>query len=273
MFARMWGKSRKVAPNDPKNNTHKSKSKFTGKVVPYTVNPLYNNVFNFEKRIKKMESIVNKNGMLLKIKGNINSNVKSDIRVVLAAVKQNGLALQYANKYKNYKRVVMEAVKQNGLAIEFASEDLQGDDDIVKEALKNEDVLYIDGLLENREFVLAAVKYKSYLLRDICIEMNDNHYTKDKEIVMAAVKQDGYIIVDTPFTNDPDVGLIAVQQKGNVLKRLNENLKNNKKIVLAAVKQNGLAIEFASNNLKQDKEIIETAIKQNGLAIYKTELW
>ena len=59
---------------------------------------------------------------------NIDWNNKN---VVLEAVKQNGLALQFASeKLQDDKNVVLEAVKQNGWALQFASEELRNDKDI-----------------------------------------------------------------------------------------------------------------------------------------------
>ena len=65
-------------------------------------------------------------------------------RFVLAAVKQNGLSLAYADdRYSwslsyNYRRdseVVLAAVKQNGLALSYAIEDLCKDREIVLAAV------------------------------------------------------------------------------------------------------------------------------------------
>lgn len=44
---------------------------------------------------------------------------------VMAAVKQDGIALQSVPDLKRDKDVVMAAVKQNGMALQFASDDLK----------------------------------------------------------------------------------------------------------------------------------------------------
>ncbi len=65
---------------------------------------------------------------------NIDWNNKN---VVLEAVKQNGLALQFASeKLQDDKNVVLEAVKQYGRALRFASENLRDDKDIVMTAVQ-----------------------------------------------------------------------------------------------------------------------------------------
>ena len=54
--------------------------------------------------------------------------MKNDKTVVCKAVKQNGLALQFASdKLKNDKTIVCKAVQQNGLALQFASVELKND--------------------------------------------------------------------------------------------------------------------------------------------------
>jgi len=54
--------------------------------------------------------------------------LKKDRRIVLEAVKQNGLALQYADEsLKRDKEVVIEAVKQNGSALKYVDQYVRGD--------------------------------------------------------------------------------------------------------------------------------------------------
>ena len=58
--------------------------------------------------------------------------LKADKEVVLAAVKQNGLALEYADKkLKADKEVVLAAVKQDADALRFADKKLRADKKIV----------------------------------------------------------------------------------------------------------------------------------------------
>ena len=52
----------------------------------------------------------------------------------MAAVKNNGSALQYASdELQADKEVVLMAVKQNGYAINYASEELKNDPEFMKE--------------------------------------------------------------------------------------------------------------------------------------------
>ena len=59
---------------------------------------------------------------------------------VMAAVQQNGEALEYALAFQNDIAVVMEAVQQNGMALKFASDDLKRDKEVVMAAVKQMDI-------------------------------------------------------------------------------------------------------------------------------------
>jgi predicted RNA-binding protein (virulence factor B family) len=62
---------------------------------------------------------------------------------------------------------------------------------------------------------------------------------KDREIVLAAVQQNGYVLeyADESFKKDKEVVLAAVQQNGNALKYADESLQNDPDI-LAIVNKN-----------------------------------
>ena len=83
----------------------------------------------------------NKDAMLRLVAGNgkylimVSKRLKKDKSIVLAAVAQNGLALEFAEEMKKDKEVVLAAVSQNGLALKFASECLQGDKEVVQVAV------------------------------------------------------------------------------------------------------------------------------------------
>ncbi len=63
----------------------------------------------------------------------------NDQEIVLAAVKQNGSALQYASKeLRHVPEIVMAAVKQNGCALQYASEELRHNLNIVKAAVQQD---------------------------------------------------------------------------------------------------------------------------------------
>ena len=59
------------------------------------------------------------------------------------------------------------------------------------------------------------------------------HLKKDKDVVLAAVKNEGYAI-----------------------KFADESFRNNREIIISAVQNDGSALEFAHENLKNDKEVV-----------------
>lgn len=130
-------------------------------------------------------SVVGKNGRALKRFPLWNTV----LRVVLAAVKQYGLALQYASPdLQNNEEVVNAAIEENGHAFQFASPRLQNDEDFVEEAI---------------EIDVRAFQHASFHLRDTLSIVADailhepesvfhasKRLKKDKLIVMAAIYMD-----------------------------------------------------------------------------------
>lgn len=71
---------------------------------------------------------VRQNGLALQY---ASETLRSSPAVVSVAVKENGLALQYATEaLRNFRNLVMIAVRQNGLALQYASPGLQSDPEI-----------------------------------------------------------------------------------------------------------------------------------------------
>jgi hypothetical protein len=86
---------------------------------------------------------------------------KSNRKIVMTALRSNGMALKYASRvFANDKTCVMTAVKQNGNAIKFASRSMTDDYEIMLEAVSQHGQLLeyaSNDLLNNYDIVLAAV--------------------------------------------------------------------------------------------------------------------
>jgi ribosomal protein L24E len=167
--------------------------------------------------------------------------LKADKKIVLAAVKQNGEALQHANeKFRADKEVILTAVKQAGQALQFANKKLKAD----------------------KKIVLTAVKQNGRALLDV-----NKKFRADKKIVLIAVKQDGQALqfANKKLKADKKIVLTAVKQNGRALQFANKKLKADKKIVLTAVKQSDSALQFANEKLKEDKEVVRAALKDEEL--------
>ena len=193
---------------------------------------------------------------------------KGDKDVVLAAVKQNGVALKFASEeLRQDKEVVMAAVKQEEWALKYASEDLKGDKEFMMAAVTQEGVALeyaSEELQGDKEVVLAAVTQNG-----VALEYASEDLQGDKEFMMAAVTQNGVALefASDELQSDKEVVLAAVTQNGEVLKFASEELQGDKEVVLAAITQEGWALEYASEDLKADKQFMLAAVNQNGYAL------
>ncbi len=198
----------------------------------------------------------------------IHESLKKDREIVLAAVKQEGLALKLVDEtLKKDREIVLIAVQQNGWALQYADETLKKDREIVLVAVQQNGwaLKYADETLKkDREIVLAAVQQDGWAL-----EYADESLKKDREIVLAAVQQDGYALqyADKSLKKDREIALAAIKQTGIALRYADESLKKDREIVLAAVQQDGWALEYADESLKKDREIVLAAVHQNGYAL------
>ena len=85
------------------------------------------------------ETITDKTEALVAVKyafsalEHVSDELKADKEVVMAAIENNGGALQFveSDELKADKEVVMAAVKNNGYALQFASDELKADPEIL----------------------------------------------------------------------------------------------------------------------------------------------
>eukprot|EP00971_Amphidinium_carterae_P143327 2839631-Amphidinium_carterae.1 len=125
------------------------------------------------------------------------------------------------------------------------------------------------GLLSTeRERALADVQRDGLNLIDV--RHVPVRYKADREIVLAAVKQNGSALkyLEEECKADRDIVLAAVQQKGCVLEDVAEECKADGAVVLAAVQQDGYALKYAAEECKRDREIVLAAVQNKGCALY-----
>ena len=195
-----------------------------------------------EKKRKKTQAILDeKNRILDRVKKDgwqLQYVSGKDKEIVLAAVKQNGEALQFGGGWDEDKDIVLAAVQQNCYALKYASRKLQKDKDIV----------------------LAAVKQSTGALA-----YADSGIWKDKDFVLEMVQKDGSTLssASEELQNDKEIVLTAVKQSGYALRSASDALKNDKEVVLAAVKQDGQTLQFASKKLQRNKEVRYAAGKSS----------
>jgi intracellular sulfur oxidation DsrE/DsrF family protein len=212
-----------------------------------------------------MISLLNHNGMLLSRLGDL----RNDPPIVMTAVMNNGLALQFASEpMRNDKSIVMAAVTNNGLALQFASEPMRNHDGVLIGALiNNTDALqYADKLKKNSKFILTLlldpsikISYLKHIPDDL--KRNIGFIKKLVDINGLALKY-----IDRVIKNNLSVVEIAVKQNGLALQFASDTLKDNESIVKDAVMNNGLALQFASKTMR-NHPIVMTAVMNNGLAL------
>lgn len=208
---------------------------------------------------------VRQNGCALQF---ASDGLRADREVVLAAVTQKGSALQLAlDSYRADRGFVLEAVGKNGRALRHVSGCLRDDREVVLAAVRQNGVALAcasDGLRADRAFVLEALRTNGMALQYV------KGATKDREFVLAAVRQNGlalWYVAGTALQEDKEVVLAAVSQNGSALQFVPAFLRGewgavlaDKGIVLAAVSQNpGEALQYASEELQADEEVKEAA--------------
>ena len=70
------------------------------------------------------------------------------------------------------------------------------------------------------------------------------------------------ILASPELKADKEVVLAAVRQNGYALSFASPTLQGDKNVVLAAIQQNGEAFQFASPELKADRVVVLAAVKK-----------
>ena len=183
-------------------------------------------------------SAVRIDGKVLQNAKSLNPDFEGDAEIVLAAVSQNGLALDYASDLlKNDRTIVLAAVQSDGMALLYASDFLRNDTSIFLAAVQSNGMALQFGPEEFediREIVLVALQNDGFSLQFL------KEYEIDREFAMTAVQENGSALEFAgPFINDRDVVLAAVQNDPSALEFADERFTEDETIFLAAVMGDG----------------------------------
>jgi len=199
----------------------------------------------------------------------IPDSLKKDQKFMLAAVKQNGYALQYASKdLQKDKEIVLAAVKQYGRTLEYASKDLQKDKEVVLAAVKKSGrgLCYASKeLKKDKEIVLAAIKQNGRALRYASEDLQNN-----KEIVLSAVKQNGWAldhvskelqkeILDLKDSSIYFQDMLSGREEKNLSRGFNKDKTNLAELILA--KGYGLSPNLVPEDLLSNPQYVLKALK------------
>ena len=173
----------------------------------------------------------------------------------LEQVKIDGLALKDLGLARKDRRVVREAVRQNGLALQFASVELRTDSGIVAEAVgKNGMALKFTGpsVRADRISVFDAVESAGMALR-----YADDTLKADWDVVTSAVITNGRAIrfASDALKNDEDVVVRAARSYPAALGLASASNRSNRGFVRAVVATNGKALKYASAKLRKDPSL------------------
>ena len=98
----------------------------------------------------------------------------------------------------------------------------------------------------------------------VCANLRRASYYANREVVLSAVQQDGFILACAPrFQSDRMVVLEAVKQNGCAVECVNASLRNDREVVIEALKQNSLAFMHIHPSLRKDIDLALLAFRQN----------
>jgi hypothetical protein len=163
---------------------------------------------------------VGKRGSTLKY---VPESLQRHKQVVMRAVQQDGLALQYALYYQKDKAVVMAAVRQNGNALQFAHSTLQADWDVVSTAVEQDSRALFFACKPDTRVVRLALKKNARTVKPFmsssdaaefvakhngdCLQYLDRFRTKN--VIYAAIETCSSAIRDVLQTDQLDTTNLA----------------------------------------------------------------
>mmetsp|Transcript_22077 Transcript_22077/g.61866 ORF Transcript_22077/g.61866 Transcript_22077/m.61866 type:complete len:549 (+) Transcript_22077:77-1723(+) len=141
-------------------------------------------------------------------------HINADAEVAFAAVQRLGGMLEYvSDDLRSNRRIVFAAVQQDGRALRFAAPSLCADHEVVLAAVQHTGSVLqhaADVLRSNREIVHAAVVQYGCALKYAAAE-----FSNDRELVLSAVCQDGRAIryASDQLQADPEIQQAAAWRR------------------------------------------------------------
>lgn len=214
---------------------------------------------------------VRHNGMALEY---AHPDLKKDKEVVLVAIKQNGMALQFANSsLRKNKEIVLSAIRSKGKAFVFASPALKNNKQFILNAIHSNDTVfkYIGRAFQaDKKIIMTAINKNPRALRFSSLSLKD-----EKSLIFSQVKKNPnncsslFYNASKRLKIDKDFVLHLIIKEGCILtfSELGKNLQQEREIALEGVKQGGWNLNYVGTLLKDDKEIVRAAVNKNGSAL------
>lgn len=158
------------------------------------------------------------------------------------------------------KEMVMAAVQQSGMRLQYAGDSLKADKAIALLAIQHGCILQVidPSLHDDKDVVLAVVqRHGEFVLPHLSKTM-----LNDKDISIAAIQcSGGYALyrMTKAMRRNKEVVLAAVKKNGAALMHASEELKSDKEVALLAVQQDAKALAYVGPKLKDDADILFAA--------------
>lgn len=197
--------------------------------------------------------------------GQLPEQQRRNPHVVEEAVRQNGLALQWAGPWTDDPRVVTAAVQQDGTALQFASARLQLDPKVVGSAVtENGSALRWAGpeLRQDPRLALLACRNS-----DAALDVLPPELWRNKAFCKELVTTCAPALARTAFADDKEVAGCAIRASGRALKYAGPTVQDDAELVHEATWRNGWPLEFASARLRDNKDVVLAAVNRDGQAL------
>ena len=195
----------------------------------------------------------------------IHQKLFGDKKIVMKCLEYNIYNLQdVSSALRDDAEVIMQGLEFGGhsVSMDCIPREILSDEDVITFALKKcpHAIYSIDRQYKYyKKYALIAVQ--SFPSVYLCAFKSGDRRTNprmlhDKDIILAAVGQSGYMLEQVPeeFQDDVDVVLESVKNDGISLRYASDGMKNTKKVVMEAIKNNKCAYAYASYNMKVDME-------------------
>lgn len=194
----------------------------------------------------------------------------NDYDIALASVQKDGLKLEKFPKFADCEEIVLAAVKKNGNALQYASSDLKNNERIVARAFSNNHYsLKMASLNIRKKYVEHSSNLRYALghnqeenceiVRHAIKKCRSTLYFIDEEIIASLLKTDGMLLEFCCDEIKEKLYLIrqAISQNPQSIQFIKK-----REIIKKLLETNGMLFNFLPEELKDDLEIAEIAIKR-----------
>jgi len=195
---------------------------------------------------------------------------RDDYKVVEAAVRSNGKALQYASsRLRSDETLCRLAVHQESRSLEFVDCPMvQNDVELIRSLVATDGAVLrytCEEIRAQKDIVLIALRDWAHALEYASPELKN-----DIELVTIAIKRNPTTIKYAgEEVRDTNRGIwqICLPKNGRLLFHAGPSIKQDRELVKMAVKNAGTALGYAHRSLQADRRIVKVAVRSDGRAL------